>query len=134
MKSSVPSVEPWSTTTRSRSRTESRQCSSHGSPFHVTTTTATSGTSGGAIGNRSPSNDALPQEHDDAGQREEDRHHEEQEAAREGEIRMDAQLAEEADEERLTHADAVDREGHEHDQEQERLENHVGQHREVDAD
>src|SRR5258707_11735516 len=79
--SSVPSVEPWSTTTTSRPRTDSRHCSSHGSAFHVTTTTETSGT--GIRCGCAPVEDLLPEDHGDAGQREHDRHQEEEEAARE---------------------------------------------------
>src|SRR5947209_851635 len=75
---SVPSVEPWSTTTRSRPATESRHCSSHGSALYVTTTTVTSG---GSIGHRRPAEHVLPEHDRDPRQRKQDRHHEEQEAA-----------------------------------------------------
>src|SRR3954464_12620534 len=76
--SSVSSVEPWSTTTRSRPAIESRHCSSHGSALYVTTTTETSG---GSIGHRRAAEHVFPQHDRDPGQREQDRHHEEQEAA-----------------------------------------------------
>ena len=46
------------------------------------------------------------QDHGDPGQREQDRHQEEEEAARERVVGRHAELAEEADEERLAHADA----------------------------
>src|SRR5258705_8401096 len=134
-KSTVPSVEPWSTTSTSTStiseeRTDARHCSSHGSAFHVTTTTETSGT--GHC--RAPVEHLLPQDHGDPWQREHDRHQEEQEAAREGGIGVDAQVAEEADEERLAHAEPVDRERHEHDEKQQRSEDDVGKQREMNPD
>src|SRR4051794_830269 len=132
-RSTEPSVEPWSTTTRSCPRTESRHCSSHGSAFHVTTTTVTSGGSMRDRG-RAAARDVLEQQDGDAGQREQDRHHEEEEAARERRVVAHAELAEEADEERLAHADPVDGERHEHDEEEERAEHHVRQQTEVDAD
>src|SRR5260221_12060800 len=106
--SSVPSVEPWSTTTTSRPRTDSRHCSSHGKAFHVTTTTETSAT--GMRCRRAPVEHLLPQDHRDPGQREQDRHQEEQEAARKCGVGIHVQVAEKANEERLAHADAVDRE------------------------
>src|SRR5581483_2564950 len=130
--SSVPSVEPWSTTTTSWPRTESRHRSSHGSALYVTTTTETSGRSGGDIGDRRAAEDVLPDHDRDAGQREQDRHHEEEEPAREGGVVVDAELAEEAHEERLAHADPVDGERHEHHEEEKRPEHHVRQHRQVD--
>src|SRR3954452_12749211 len=126
----VSSLEPLSTITTSRPRTESRHCSTHGSAFHVTTTTETSGC---AIDDGG-SPQALPEDDRDARQRQQDRHHEEDEAARERLVGRHAQLAEEADEERLAHADAVDRERHEHDEEEQRPEHDVRQHREVDPD
>ena len=49
-------------------------------------------------------------------------------------VGVDAELAEEADEERLAHAEAVDRERHEHDEEEQRPEHDVRPHREVDPD
>src|SRR3954447_18469923 len=93
--SSVPSVEPWSTTTTSWPLTESRHCSSHGSALYVTTTTVTSG-----IRDRlhAPTRNRLPEHDADSGQCEQDRHHEEQEATREGRVMRHAQLAEKADE------------------------------------
>src|SRR3954451_6492696 len=76
--SKVPSVDPLSTTTTSSPRTDSRHCSTQGSALYVTTTTETSG---GAIGHRmrAPAGERLPQHDADAGQREQDRHQEEQE-------------------------------------------------------
>ena len=47
---------------------------------------------------------------------------------------LDAEPAEEADEERLAHGEAVDRERHEHDEEEQRPEHDVGPDREVDPD
>src|SRR6266542_104174 len=75
--SSVPSVEPWSTTIVSWPRTDSRQRSSHGSAFHVTTTTETSPS---RIGHGRPPH-ALPQDHHQAGERQDEGHHEEEEPA-----------------------------------------------------
>src|SRR5258705_7981605 len=75
--STVPSVDPWSTTSTSTSmiseeRADARHCSSHGNAFHVTTTTETSGT--WSRGRRAPVEHLLPQDHGDPGQREHDRH------------------------------------------------------------
>src|SRR3954454_13028515 len=128
---SVSSFEPLSTTTRSCPATESRHCSSHGSALYVTTTTDTSG---GSIGHRRPPEHVLPEHDRDSWQREQDRHHEEQEAAGERVVVVDAQLAEEADEERLAHTDAVDGERHEHHEEQQRAEHDVRKDRQVDTD
>src|SRR5581483_6299958 len=131
-RSSVPSVEPWSTTTTSSPVTDSRHRSSHGSASYVTTTTVTSGR---AIGDRlrTPAGNRLPEHDADAGKREQDRHHEEQESGRERLVVRHAELAEEADEERLAHADAVDRERHEHHEEQQRPEHDVREQPELDA-
>src|SRR6476469_7731700 len=112
--SSVSSVEPWSTITRLYPATESRHCSSHGSALYVTTTTVTSG---GSIGHRRAAEHVFPEHDRDAGQREQNGHHEEQEAAGERVVVVDAELAEEADEERLAHTDPVDGERHEHHEE-----------------
>src|SRR5256885_418624 len=101
----VPSVDPLSTTTTSRPRTESRHCSSQGSALNVTTTTLTSGCSI-EHGGRPPQ--ALPEDDRHAGKREQDRHDEEEKPAGERGVGGDAELAEEADEERLAHADPVD--------------------------
>src|SRR3954454_1924165 len=73
-KATVSSVEPLSTTTISRPRTESRHCSIQGSAFHVTTTTETSGW---LIHHSRPPPDALPQDDRQARKREHDRHDEE---------------------------------------------------------
>src|SRR3954452_18693211 len=133
----VPSVDPLSTTITSRSRTDAMHCSIHGSAFHVTTTTDTSGTAPGhrALRSRSaPVEHLLPEDHGEPRQREEDRHHEEEEATREGRVGIDPEVAEEAHEERLPHPQAVDRERHEHDKEEQRPEYDVREQREVDAD
>src|SRR3954468_1350445 len=131
MSSSVPSVEPWSTTTTSWPRTDSRHCSSHGSAFHVTTTTVTSGCS---IGHRRAAEHVLPDDDRDTGKRKQDRHHEEDEPACERGVVVDPELPEEADEERLAHADAVDGERHEHDEEEQRTEHDVREQRQIDPD
>src|SRR5919204_4762359 len=116
-RSSVPSVEPWSTTTVSWASTLARHGSSHGSASYVTTTTATSAMPDARPGKPA---DALPGEDRRPGQRERERHDEEEEARREGAIRVDVQVAEEADEEGLAHGEAVDRERNEDDEEEER--------------
>src|SRR5579884_2734898 len=107
MSSSVPSVEPLSTTTTSWPRTESRQRSTQGSALNVTTTTVTSATVRQRRA-RAAIEDVLPEDHGDAGEREHDRHHEEQEPARERLVGVHAKVSEEVDEERLAHADPVD--------------------------
>ena len=80
-----------------------------------------------------PGRAALPREDERARERERDRHEEEQEAGRERHVRVDADLAEEADEERLAHGEPVDRERDEHDEEQHRPHHVVDARREVDA-
>src|SRR3989442_416990 len=132
-RSTVPSLEPLSTTITSRPRTDSRHCSSHGSAFHVTTTTETSATGRGRH-RCPPVEDVLPQDHTEPREREQHGHHEEQEAARERRVGAHVQVPEEADEERLPHADPVDRERDEHHEEEERPEDDVRQQGEVDAD
>src|SRR5581483_6494811 len=129
--SSVPSVEPWSTTIVSWPRTDSRQRSTQGSESYVTTTTETSSAIGDGRGRPAPH--SLPEDHREARKRERERHQEEQESRCERRVRADAELAEEADEERLAHAEAVDRERHEHDEEKQRAEHDVRPHRQMDA-
>src|SRR3977135_3378267 len=90
----VPSVEPLSTTTTSRPRTDSRHCSSHGSAFHVTTTPETA--PAGGRGARAPVEDLFPEDHGDPGQREQDGHQEEEEPTGERRVGADTQVAEEA--------------------------------------
>src|SRR5262245_54207554 len=128
----VPSVEPLSTTTTSRPATDSRHFSIQGRALYVTTTTETSAT-GGRDG-RAPVEDALPEDDCDTRQREQHGHDEEQEAAGERRIGVDAEVAEEADEERLAHADPVDGERDQHHEEEERPEDDVREQRQVDAD
>src|SRR4029079_16146148 len=97
--SSVPSVEPWSTTTTSCPRTDSSARSTHGRALNVSTTTATA-----AIRARPrlrmPA-DRLPAEDHGTRQREADVDEEEEEAGRERRLGADAEAAEERDEERL---------------------------------
>src|SRR5581483_11882153 len=132
--SSVPSVEPWSTTIVGIPRRLSRQRSSQGRPSSVTVTAVTSAlTSGLEPAGRRPSQPLDGQDHR-ARQRERDRDDEEQEARREGWIGADVQLAEEADEEGLADGEPVDRERDEHDQEEQRAHHVVDARREVDAD
>src|SRR6266567_1153439 len=100
--SRVPSLEPWSTTITSWPLTESRHSSTHGSAFQVTTTTVRSTT---AEHRRAPVEDVLPEDDREPGRREHDRHDEEEEPAREGAVGRHAEIAHEADEERLAHAD-----------------------------
>src|SRR5881409_1281576 len=78
--------------------------------------------------------DALPQQHGAAGRREGDGDEEEEEAGGEGGIGGDADAAEEADEERLAHGEAVERERHEQDEEEERSHHVVDPRTELDAD
>src|SRR5947199_10876473 len=82
----VSSLEPLSTTTTSRPRTASRHCSSHGSAFHVTTTTETSGC---LIDHSRPPPYAFPEDDRETRQREPDRPDEEDGATPEGRIRVD---------------------------------------------
>src|SRR5438093_4664893 len=97
--SSVSSLDPWSTTIVSWPRTLSRQRSTHCAELKVTTTTETSDIR--LVQRCSPgAAEALPEEDPEPGQRERDRDEEEQEPGRERLVRTDAQIAEEADEER----------------------------------
>src|SRR6266436_2634618 len=131
MSSSVPSVEPWSTTIVSCPRTDSSERSTQGSALKVTTTTEMSS----AIGDRGGrAAEALPENDREARRREDERHHEEQEAGCERRVGIDVELAEEADEERLAHGEAVDRERDEHDEEEQWAEDDVRANRQVDAD
>ena len=68
------------------------------------------------------------------GDRRRDRDGVEQKAGREGGVGVDAEAAQEGDEERLAHAEAVDRERHHHDEEEQRPEDHVDEQREVEPD
>src|SRR5688500_8261038 len=125
----VPSAEALSTTIVSSPRTLSRHVSSQGSALWVTTTTETSGMSGAR-----PAADALPEQDHAARHGERGRDEEEEEAGREGGIGIDADGAEEADEEGLAHRDPVQRDRHEQDQEEERAHHVEDARREVDAD
>src|SRR5262249_30661213 len=127
----VPSVEPLSTTITSRPPTDSRHFSIQGSALYVTTTTAQSAT--GAADGGALVEDALPQDDRHAGQREQDGHDEEQETACERGVGVDSEVAEEADEERLAHADPVDRERDQHHQEQQRAKHDVREQGEMDS-
>src|SRR5690242_9894851 len=90
----VSSVDPLSTTSTSRPATESRHCSIQGSALKVTTTTETSAT----VGQRgAPVEHVLPEDHRQPGQREHDRHDEEQEPAGERGVGVDTDVSEEAD-------------------------------------
>src|SRR5579864_6082190 len=126
----VPSVEPLSTTTVAYPSTDARQRSMCSAPFQVTTTTATSSRIGDR--DRRPP-EALPEDHHEAGEREQQRHQEEEEPGRERRVGADAEVAEEADEERLPHPEAADRERHQHHEEEQRAEDDVRSDREVDA-
>src|SRR4051794_16250894 len=115
--STLPSVEPLSTTIVSYPFTDSRQRSRQGSASKATTTTVTS--SRIAL-HRSPRRTphALPEDHREARQRNHDGEQEEQEADGERLVRADADSPEEADEERLAHGEPVDGERHEHHEEE----------------
>src|SRR5438270_6640638 len=125
--STVPSVEPWSTTIVSCPRTLSRQRSIHGTALYVTTTTETRESA------TEPA-EALPPEQQRSRERQAERDGEEQEPGREGLVGAHAQPTEEADEERLAHGDPVDRERHQQDEEEQRAHHVVGPWREVDPD
>src|SRR6476659_6038053 len=118
--SSVPSVEPWSTTIVSRPRSDSRHRSIHGRPLYVTVTAVTSATAGVLEASRRRAAQPFPGQDHRPGERERDRDDEEQESGRERRVRTDPELGQEADEERLPHGEAIDREGHEHDEEEQR--------------
>src|ERR1700722_17561089 len=130
----LPSAEPWSTTTTSCPLTDSRQRSSHGSALNVTTTTVTL-SSGAAIGNRrAPNEHVLLEDEGDSGHGEQHGHDEEEEPAGECRVCVDAELAEEADEERLAHTEPVDGERHQHHQEEQWPEHDERQRRQPDSD
>src|SRR5256886_15023310 len=78
--------------------------------------------------------EALPNEDPETRQRECNRDEEEEEPGRKGLVRADAEIAEEADEERLPHRQPVDCERYEQDEEEERAHHVVRPRREVDAD
>src|SRR5881392_487430 len=114
--SSVSSVEPWSTTIVSWPRTLSRQRSIHSAELKVTTTTETFGGKsdiGSRQGSVSDAAEALPEKDPQSGWRERNRDEEEEEPGRERLVGVDAEIAQEADEERLADCEAVDRERHE---------------------
>ena len=68
------------------------------------------------------------------GQREQERHQEEDQPGRERGVGVDPEAPEEADEERLADAEAVDRERHEHHEEEERPEHDVRADPDLDPD
>src|ERR1044071_5927101 len=88
-------------------RTLSSARSTQGSALKVTTTAETL-----AMVRRRPARhpaNALPGEQERTGQRERQRDDEEEEAGREGLVRVDAEVPKEADEERLADRDSVHR-------------------------
>src|SRR6187455_2591506 len=125
--SALPSLEPLSTTITSSPRTLSRQRSIQGSALCVTTTTLASG-----MARARPPAQTLPEQDQPAGQRHHDGDEEEEEAGGEGLVRVDADVAEEADEERLPDGEAVERERDEQDEEEERPHHVVDPRRELD--
>src|SRR4029453_13015046 len=129
-RSSVPSVEPWSTTTVWWPATLSRDRSTYGSALYVTITAATS-----AMRQRAPRRraDRLPRRDGGARGCEPERGHEEEEARGGRRVGTDVQAGHEAHEERLPDGEAVDRERHEHDEEEQRAEHEVRPRREIDA-
>src|SRR2546423_1628088 len=97
--STVPSVEPWSTTIASCPPTLSRQRSIHGSELNATTTTETSDIRFWLMqGSSRHAAQVLPEHDGEARYRECDIDDEEEEAGGEGQVRADAEVAEEADE------------------------------------
>src|SRR3954447_7641569 len=127
----VSSVESLSTTTVSTPATLSRHCSIHGIALCVVTTTVAS-----TMLDLGPAAAAhrLPEENSGSGKREADGDEEEEEARREGGVRAHADAAEEADEEGLSHREAVERERHQEDEEEERPHHVVDARAEVDPD
>src|SRR4026209_232050 len=126
--SALPSLDPLSTTTTSSPRTLSRQRSIHGSALWVTTTTLAPGLPGAR-----PPAQPLPEQEQAARQRHHDGDEEEEEAGGERLVGTDTDAAEEADEERLPHGEAVERERDEQDEEQERPHHVVDPRRELDS-
>src|SRR5207248_8415308 len=120
-----------STTTASWSRTDSRHSSTCPAALNVTTTTATS--SAIRDRHRAPAQ-TLPEDHDQAGGGEQQRHQGEHEPDGERVVGVDADAGEEADEERLAHAEAVDRERHQPDEEEQWTAHDVRPQRRVDGD
>src|SRR5919112_4789114 len=86
--STLPSVEPLSTTIVSWPATDSRQRSSHGSELNATTTTVTSSRIA-LHRSRRRAPHALPQDHAEPRQRDRDRQQEEQKADRERRVGVD---------------------------------------------
>src|SRR5829696_5497788 len=134
----VPSVDALSTTITS-APVPARLCSERSIQAAALWVTTIALTAASAIGfasdaRRARAADALPREDRRARRRHQDRDHEEQETGGERLVRADAEVPEEADEERLAHGEAVDRERNEHDQEEERAHHVVGPRREVDPD
>src|SRR5574340_939243 len=109
-------------------RTLARQRSIQGRASYVTTTTATSSAMLRVRPRSRPRPEPLVQHHRPTRRRHQQGHEEEEEARCERLVRPHAEAAEEADEERLADGDPVQREGYEHDEEEERP------HHVVDAD
>src|SRR5215203_828193 len=134
----VPSVDALSTTTTS-APVPARLSSERWIQAAALWVTTIALTAASAIGfasdaRRARAADALPREDRRARSRHQDRDHEKQEAGSERLVRADAEVPQEADEERLAHGEAVDRERNQHDQEEERAHHVVGPRREVDPD
>src|SRR5215510_855993 len=136
-RSGVPSLDALSTTITSAPvpRRLPSERSIQGAASCVTTTALTSGSAiGFARDPRAATGPAhpLPGEDRRTGGGEQEREHEEEEARGERLVGADAELAEEADEERLAHREAVDRERDQHHEEEQRAHDVVRPRREVD--
>src|SRR5262245_33963231 len=108
--STVPSLEPLSTTTVSTPRSESRQFSIHGMASYVTTTAATRcGSAMFDLGTRTAP-EAVAQHDHRPRERQQQGHEEVQKTGCERLVGADADASEEAHEERLAHRDPVQRE------------------------
>src|SRR5580765_3117266 len=138
-RSGVPSVDALSTTITSAfvPRRLPSELSIHGAASCVTTTALTSAsTIGFARDPRTATRpaQALPGEDRRPRGRQQDREHEEEESGGERLVGADAELAEEADEERLAHGESVDRERDQHHEEEERAHHVVRARRKIDPD
>src|SRR6266545_956849 len=132
--STVPSVEPLSTTISSASvpRKLSSERSTQGAALYATTIAVTSAIGFARHAGASGPPQSLPREDQRARRRHHHRDDEEEEPGCEGPIGIDADATEEADEERLPYREPVDGEGDEHDEEEQRAHHVVRPWREVD--
>src|SRR4029078_7612554 len=135
-RSTVPSPEPLSTTTVSTSATLSRHCSIQGSALYVTTTHAARAAASAMLepGPRAAAPEVFPEEDRRPREREHGGDEKDQESRRERLVGGHADAPEEADEERLAHREAVDRERDEQNEEEQRPHHVVDPRPPVDPD